>query len=164
MVAAGRLVGLARAGAASQPGSDGGRTDDQEEIPPLDRHPDTLPRVWRVSHPTWPRPNRREARWAGRHSPAVAKTFSPHLTTDKDPRVGVWAKTANVEIAYTPTNSSWLNRIEAQFTALRYFTLDGTDHTSHKEQASTIRRYIIWRNNHACDERLRRIVGRASTA
>lgn len=27
----------------------------------------------------------------------------------------------NVELAYTPTNSSWLNRIEAQFTALRYF-------------------------------------------
>ena len=43
MVAAGRLVGLARAGAASQPGSDGGRTDEQEEIPPLDRHSDTLP-------------------------------------------------------------------------------------------------------------------------
>ena len=64
----------------------------------------------------------------------------------------------NVEIAYTPTNSSWLNRIEAQFTALRYFTLDGTDHASHKEQASMIRRYIIWRNNHAYDERLRRIV------
>ena len=41
----------------------------------------------------------------------------------------------NVEIAYTPTNSSWLNRIEAQFTALRYFALDGTDHASHKEQA-----------------------------
>jgi hypothetical protein len=49
MVAAGRLVGLARAGAASQPGSDGGRTDEQEEIPPLDRHPDTLPRVRRAS-------------------------------------------------------------------------------------------------------------------
>ena len=47
MVAAGRLVGLARAGAASQPGSDGGRTDEQEKIPPLDRHPDTLPRVRR---------------------------------------------------------------------------------------------------------------------
>lgn len=42
--------------------------------------------------------------------------------------------------AYTPTNSSWLNRIEAQFTALRYFTLDGTDHASHKEQGSMIRR------------------------
>ena len=75
-----------------------------------------------------------------------------------------WAKANNAEIAYTPTNSSWLNRIEAQFTALRYFALDGTDHASHKEQASMIRRYIIWRNNHAYDERLRRIVNRANVA
>jgi len=56
---------------------------------------------------------------------------------------------------YTPTNSSWLNRIEAQFTALRYFTLNGTNNRSHKEQASMIRRYIISRNQHAYDERLR---------
>jgi len=54
--------------------------------------------------------------------------------------------------------------IEAQFTALRYFTLDGTDHASHQEQASMIRRYIIWRNNHAYDERLRRIVDKANVA
>ncbi|WUO16892.1 hypothetical protein OG985_44675 [Streptomyces sp. NBC_00289] len=34
---------------------------------------------------------------------------SPHLTTKKCQRVGTWA-TANIdEIAYTPTNSSWLN-------------------------------------------------------
>lgn len=36
------------------------------------------------------------------------------------------------ELACTPTHGSWLNRIEAQFTALRHFALDGTDHTSHK--------------------------------
>ena len=83
----------------------------------------------------------------------VCDNFSPHLTTARDDRVGAWAAANNVEIAYTPTNSSWLNRIEAQFTALRYFALDGTDHASHKEQASMIRRYIIWRNNHAYDER-----------
>ena len=94
----------------------------------------------------------------------ICDNFSPHLTTRKDTRVGTWAMANNVEIAYTPTNSSWLNRIEAQFTALRYFTLDGTDHASHKEQASMIRRYIIWRNNHAYDERLRRIVDRANVA
>ncbi len=35
-----------------------------------------------------------------------------------------------------PFYASWLNRIEAQFTALRYFALDGTDHASHTEQAS----------------------------
>jgi transposase len=94
----------------------------------------------------------------------ICDNFSPHLTTRRDGRVGAWASASNVEIAYTPTNSSWLNRIEAQFTALRYFALDGTDHASHKEQASMIRRYIIWRNNHAYDERLRRVVDRANVA
>jgi transposase len=94
----------------------------------------------------------------------ICDNYSPHLTTRRDARVGTWARAANVEIAYTPTNASWLNRIEAQFTALRYFTLDGTDHPSHKEQASMIRRYIIWRNNHAYDEKLRRIVDKANVA
>jgi hypothetical protein len=31
-------------------------------------------------------------------------------------------------------------------------------------RASMIRRYIIWRNNHAYDQRLRRIVDRANAA
>jgi hypothetical protein len=57
-----------------------------------------------------------------------------------------------------------LNRIEAQFTALRYFALDGTDHGSHKEQGSMIRRYIIWRNRHTADARLRKIVAKANAA
>ena len=39
---------------------------------------------------------------------------------------------------------------------------DGTDHASHKEQASMIRWYIIWRNNHPYDERVRRIVNQAN--
>jgi transposase len=94
----------------------------------------------------------------------ICDNFSPHLTTRRDGRVGAWAAASNAEIAYTPSNASWLNRIEAQFTALRYFALDGTDHASHKEQASMIRRYIIWRNNHAYDEKLRRIVDRANVA
>jgi transposase len=94
----------------------------------------------------------------------ICDNFSPHLTTNKDKPVGQRAAANNAEIACTPTNSSWLNRIEAQFTALRHFALDGTDHTSHKQQASMIRRHIIWRNNHAYDERLRRVVERANVA
>lgn len=62
------------------------------------------------------------------------------------------------------TASGTLNRIEAQFTALRYLTLGGTDHASHKEQGSMIRHYIIWRNKHAQDERLRAVVSRVSVA
>jgi hypothetical protein len=41
---------------------------------------------------------------------------------------------------------------------LWYFALDGTGHASHRQDASMIRRYIIWRNNHVYDERLCRIV------
>ncbi|MFF8619122.1 hypothetical protein ACF07K_41790, partial [Streptomyces sp. NPDC015350] len=92
--------------------------------------------------PTRQRPEQHQLRWHQPHNPC--------------PGFGVKA--------HTPTNSSWLNRIEAQFTALRYFTLDGTDHTDHKEQGNMIRRYIIWRNMHAADERLREVVNRATVA
>ncbi|MGO8870752.1 MAG: IS630 family transposase [Acidimicrobiales bacterium] len=94
----------------------------------------------------------------------VMDNFSPHLSTRVDTRVGDWAKANNVELAYVPTNASWLNRIEAQFQALRYFTLDGTDHRSHAEQNSMIRRYIIWRNRNAHDKTLRELVKRANVA
>lgn len=47
--------------------------------------------------------------------------FSPHLSTKTDSPVGEWADANNVELAYVPFYCSWLNRIEAQFTALRYF-------------------------------------------
>ncbi len=93
----------------------------------------------------------------------VCDNFSPHLSTRADSRVGAWAAANNVEIAYTPFYGSWLNRIEPQFTALRYFTLDGTDHASHREQARMIRRYIAWRNRHATDPKLRKVIKRAST-
>jgi hypothetical protein len=94
----------------------------------------------------------------------VLDNASPHLSTKRDTRVGAWATANNVELAYTPTNASYLNRIEGHVAALRYFTLDGTDHTSHAEQASMIRRYIAWRNQNAHDQRLREIVNRANVA
>jgi hypothetical protein len=71
-------------------------------------------------------PSRQGERCRSRHVPLQQ--------TKKDQRVGNWATENNVELAYVPTNASWLNRIEYQFTALRYFTLDGTDHRSHEEQ------------------------------
>ena len=90
--------------------------------------------------------------------------FSPHLSTNKDGRVGEWAAANNVELAYVPTNASFFNRIECHFTALRYFALNGTDHRSHEEQNSMIRRYIAWRNRHTDNEELRAISFRAKVA
>ena len=94
----------------------------------------------------------------------VLDNFSPHLSTKKDQRVGDWAAVNNVELAYVPFYASWLNRIEAQFQALRYFALDGTDHPSHEAQSRMIRRYIAWRNRNAHDRALRELVKRANVA
>ncbi len=94
----------------------------------------------------------------------VLDNFSPHLSTKKNTRVGDWAEANNVELAYTPFYGSWLNRIEAQFTALRYFALDGTDHPSHEEQGRMIRSYIAWRNRNAQDKALCELVKRANVA
>jgi hypothetical protein len=39
----------------------------------------------------------------------VLDNFSPHLSTKQDTRVDDWAATNNVELAYVPTNASWMN-------------------------------------------------------
>ena len=37
-----------------------------------------------------------------------------------------------------------MNWIEAEFAALRYFALNGTDHRSHAEQNAAIAGYVRW--------------------
>jgi transposase len=90
----------------------------------------------------------------------VLDNFSPH----KGETVRAWAAANNIELAYTPFYASWLNRIEAQFRALRYFTLAGTDHPDHATQARLIRRYIAWRNRNPTDAKLRRLINTANFA
>jgi hypothetical protein len=52
-------------------------------------------------------------------------------------------------LVFLPTYGSWLNWIEAEFAALRYFALDGTDHRSHAEQNTAIASYVRRRNSRA---------------
>jgi hypothetical protein len=68
--------------------------------------------------------------------------YGPHITTE----VLTWAKTHNVRFYLTPTNGSWLNRIESQFTALKKFALQPSDFRSHEEQQAAIESYLTWRN------------------
>jgi transposase len=72
----------------------------------------------------------------------VCDNFSPH----KKAQVTDWCRAHGVELVFTPTNASWSNWIECEFTALRYFTLNGTDYQSHAEQNTAIGAYIRWRN------------------
>ena len=42
--------------------------------------------------------------------------------------------------------TSWLNWIEPEFAALRYFALNGTDHRTHADQGDAIAAYLRWHN------------------
>jgi len=57
-----------------------------------------------------------------------------------------WADEHRVRFQFTPSNASWLNRIECHFTALRKFALDNSDFRSHEEQQEAIEQYLAWRN------------------
>lgn len=57
-----------------------------------------------------------------------------------------WAKSHDITFYWVPTNASWLNRIECQFTALKKFALDNSDYQTHEEQQEAIESYLAWRN------------------
>ncbi|EHN72034.1 transposase [Streptomyces coelicoflavus ZG0656] len=62
-------------------------------------------------------------RWPGEKLYVVLDNFSPH----KHAEVRAWAADHDVELVFLPTYGSWLNWIESEFAALRYFALNGTD-------------------------------------
>jgi transposase len=74
----------------------------------------------------------------------VMDNFGPHIHKE----VLAWAKKNNIRFYLTPTNGSWLNRIECQFTALRKFALQNSDHRCHEAQQAAIESYLEWRNRH----------------
>ena len=79
----------------------------------------------------------------------VCDNFSPHKEDPGRRLVRRQRRQAGVH----PTNASWLNWIESEFTALRYFTLDGSNHPSHTAQEHAIAGYVRWRNQRAKPKR-----------
>ena len=75
----------------------------------------------------------------------VLDNFSPHQKA----QVREWCEANDVELVFTPTNASWTNWIECEFTALRYFALNGSDYPDHQTQDTAIGNYIRWHNKHA---------------
>jgi transposase len=85
------------------------------------------------------------ARWPHEKLYVVCDNFSPH----RHARVRGWCQANRAELVFLPTYGSWLNWIEAEFAALRYFALGGTDHRSHAEQNAAIAAYVRRRNRRA---------------
>lgn len=80
----------------------------------------------------------------------VLDDYGTHLKWE----VRMWALAHNIRFYFTPTNASWLNRIECHFTALRKFALQPSDHRSHEEQQQAIASYLTWRNRRRLISRL----------
>jgi transposase len=52
----------------------------------------------------------------------------------------------NMRLVFTPTYSSWLNRIECHFTAIKKHALAGRYFENHRQQNAAIRAYLHYRN------------------
>jgi transposase len=72
----------------------------------------------------------------------VMDNYGTHITD----KVLAWAKTHNVRVYLTPTNGSWLNRIESHFAELKKFAMQPSDCHSHEEQQAAIESFLTWRN------------------
>lgn len=72
----------------------------------------------------------------------VLDNYGSHLKTE----VREWAATHQIRFYFTPTNASWLNRIEGHFAALKKFALDSSDFRAHHDQQRSIENYLLWRN------------------
>jgi len=64
----------------------------------------------------------------------------------KKAEVLAYAAAHRIELYFTPTGASWLNRIECHFAALRKFALDNTDYRTHEDLQAVIDSYLAWRN------------------
>lgn len=59
--------------------------------------------------------------------------------------VRAFARQHNLRLVFIPTYSSWLNRIECHFTALKKFALSGRYFENHRAQNAAIRAYLNYR-------------------
>ena len=95
----------------------------------------------------------------------------PYQTFTRSSPCGAWARFVLVDVQ---DGSGGLQEVEYiasevpaevhPVTALRCFALESTDHRTHREQDSMIRRCIAWRNRNTENREPRRIVSRANVA
>lgn len=74
-----------------------------------------------------------------------------HLTLDnflphRKLKVLRFCRRNNIHMIWTPTNASWLNPIECQFTHVKEFVNRGTDYQDHNELRIALDKYVGYSN------------------
>ncbi len=90
----------------------------------------------------------------------VMDNLSAHWT----PAIRQWAVNNNVGLLPTPTNASWLNRIECHFWAYVEFVVKGSDYADWTEFSKATQAYIRRRNRDRHDPRIIELENRRKVA
>jgi len=80
--------------------------------------------------------------------------IADNLSTHKTPAIREWAATSNVELVFTPTYASFLNRIECHFWAIGEFVIKNADYPDWETLARAMADHITYRNGPHRDQRL----------
>jgi transposase len=80
--------------------------------------------------------------------------IADNLSTHKTPAVYQWANQNNVELVFTPTYASFLNRIECHFWGINEFVVRNADYPDWPTLELAMARHITYRNGPHRDQRL----------
>lgn len=80
--------------------------------------------------------------------------IADNLSTHKTPAIRDWAAESNVELVFTPTYASFLNRIECHFWAIGEFVIKNADYPDWDTLAKAMADHIRYRNGPHRDQRL----------
>lgn len=83
----------------------------------------------------------------------VLDNFSAH----KRREVRAWCAANNMEMVWTATYASWMNRIECHFTPVKRFVISNSDYADHEAIARAMRKYLRWRDRNKDDKELRKV-------
>ena len=80
--------------------------------------------------------------------------IADNLSTHKTPAIREWAAESNVELVFTPTYASFLNRIECHFWAIGEFVINNADYPDWAAPAKAMADHIRYRNGPHRNQRL----------
>ncbi len=87
-----------------------------------------------------------------------------NLSTHKTQAIREWAAASNVELVFTPTYASFLNRIECHFWGIGEFVVKNADYLDWDAFAHALARHITYRNGPHRDRRLTELERRRQIA
>jgi len=77
-----------------------------------------------------------------------------NFTTHKKQEVVHWSNANNIELVFTATNASWINRIECHFAPTKQFVINNSDRLDHRSIGHDMQNYLRWRNKNASDKKI----------